>query len=288
MQTEEWVERVEELLVGMRCTDEAAVPLVVTLLEGYARDWWRITHQTYFLGHPTESIQWVEFAELLLEHFIPITDRAELQEQFLHLRQGTRTVAQYLREFTHLARFAGLLAYSDRDRANRFFRGLRDDLRQPLIMASHYTLATIVAHASALEADQLSVTQRGRVPVRGRPQHRQHRRTGHQPAPHRRPPAPAPQPALCGPPPREPVTCFYCRQPGHYRSECPQLARGAQAPRGRGRGRAIARGGRGHPQQAGRGAAREAPAQPQQVFALEEPQRRAQDVVIGRPPVPPP
>ncbi|KAK8966055.1 hypothetical protein KSP40_PGU005095 [Platanthera guangdongensis] len=92
IQTEEWVERVEEMLVGLMCPVVAAVSLMVTLLEGYARHWWRAAIRSTFRGRPLSTIMWGEFLEAFLKHFISDADRATLQERFLHVRQGDRTM----------------------------------------------------------------------------------------------------------------------------------------------------------------------------------------------------
>lgn len=306
MQTEEWIEKVDELLVGMRCTANIAVSCVITLLEGYARDWWRTVMHSTYLGRHISTILWGEFTDAFLEHFIPTTERDELQERFLHLRQGDRSVAQYQREFTHLARFAGILALTDRDRANRFFRGLRDNLRQPLIMAAQSSYHSIAAHATALESDQLAILRQRKRPAessttviaarersapashrrfRGRHQNggrnRQQPRQGQerrQPQPQ----PPTPQPIVQAPPQGVPFAgnCFLCHQPGHIRAHCPQAnGRGGHAADQRGRGRG--RGGRqGYPGR--RDQHQEHRAAPQQAYAIEVPQDQApQNVVIG-------
>ncbi|PKU60295.1 hypothetical protein MA16_Dca027760 [Dendrobium catenatum] len=51
-----------------------------------------------------------------------------MQETFLRLIQGSRTVIQYEAEFTALARYAPQLVNTSAEKCYRFLRGLRDSL----------------------------------------------------------------------------------------------------------------------------------------------------------------
>ncbi|CAA0831280.1 Unknown protein, partial [Striga hermonthica] len=62
--------------------------------------------------------------ELIREKYYPTYYRAEMEHQFLSLKQGTRTVDEYEREFTRLAAFVPDLVRTEAQRAQRFIDGL--------------------------------------------------------------------------------------------------------------------------------------------------------------------
>ncbi|CAA0823321.1 Unknown protein, partial [Striga hermonthica] len=70
---------------------------------GDARLWWN----AYWSMRPgeKEGCTWERLKELIREKYYPTYYRAEMERQFLSLKQGTRSVDEYEREFTRLAAF---------------------------------------------------------------------------------------------------------------------------------------------------------------------------------------
>ncbi|KAK8931429.1 hypothetical protein KSP39_PZI016937 [Platanthera zijinensis] len=287
----------------MHCPSYYAVSLAATLLEGYARQWWRSILQTTYRNRCLTDVSWRSFSTLMMEHYISSSDRTELQERFLHLRQGTMTVTEYQREFSHLARYAGIMAIEDENRAKRFFQGRNDSIRQPLMTAAHAPFEVIVHLAKTMEADIKTTRERNKLKrISETPQGQDHRAQGrhqrargndrgdhrgydrgdrHQPPRnhHRRrtpPPPPAQQRALPAPAyaaEQRPFErrCFHCNELGHLRPQCPLLAP-REGHRDNYRGGVRGRG------QPGRG--QQQP--PQQAYALDLGRDRATaDVVNG-------
>ncbi|KAK8928833.1 hypothetical protein KSP39_PZI017967 [Platanthera zijinensis] len=114
VRTEEWLDTIQELLAGIRCPNNMAVTLMVTLLELHAKRWWKSLMGSTFRGRVYTDISWSEFSEAFLEHFIPSAARDGLEERFLQLKQGSMSVTEYQREFQHLARFADSYELDDR------------------------------------------------------------------------------------------------------------------------------------------------------------------------------
>ncbi|KAK8935855.1 hypothetical protein KSP39_PZI014228 [Platanthera zijinensis] len=298
VRTEEWLDTVQELMAVIRCPNSMAVTLVVTLLELHAKRWWKSLMGSTFQGRLYTDISWNEFTEAFLDHFIPSSARDELEERFLQLKQGSKSVTEYQREFQHLARFADSYDLDDRGYARRFYKGLRDLLRQALLFIADASLAEIIDMAKRLEADHMAC---GKRPAEGvievGPSNRRRNDHGRGRGNHRggrwvnrnyRVEYPIPPPPALPPPPqqqhyqqpggRREVICFECNQPGHVRRVCLRLIGGAPialppvAPRGRGHMRGRGRGPPGRNQ----GHARE------HVFALDMTQERnPQEVITG-------
>ena len=82
--------------------------------------------------------------------------RQQMQESFLRLTQGSRSVVQYEAEFLALARYAPQLIPTVEERCYRFLRGLREELRHPLVPLEIRDFSRLVEKARLLENDLLS------------------------------------------------------------------------------------------------------------------------------------
>ena len=58
------------------------------------------------MSRDLEAMTWAEFHDLFMGKYFPDTARHAKAQEFLKLKQGTRTVIEYVGRFTELARFA--------------------------------------------------------------------------------------------------------------------------------------------------------------------------------------
>ena len=68
---------------------------------------------------------WAEFHDLFMGKYFPDTTRHAKTQEFLKLKQGTRTVIEYVARFMELARFANDYVAIDLAKVGRFENGLR-------------------------------------------------------------------------------------------------------------------------------------------------------------------
>ncbi|CAA0835765.1 Unknown protein, partial [Striga hermonthica] len=101
---DEWIQGLEFIFEVMESPDRYRVVCAQLQLTGDARLWWN----AYWSMRPGEKAgcTWDMFKDLVRDKYYPSYYRAEMERQFLALRQGTRTVDEYEREFTRLAGFA--------------------------------------------------------------------------------------------------------------------------------------------------------------------------------------
>ncbi|KAI0510722.1 hypothetical protein KFK09_011331 [Dendrobium nobile] len=79
-----------------------------------------------------------------------------MQESFLRLVQGSKTVMQYEAEFTALVRYAPQLVSTSAEKCYRFLRGLRDSLRQSLVPFHISDFSELVERARLIENDMMA------------------------------------------------------------------------------------------------------------------------------------
>ncbi|XP_028550077.1 uncharacterized protein LOC114579490 [Dendrobium catenatum] len=89
---EEWLRRLEKTFDGMQCPSDRKVPLAAFLLDGEAEHWWISQQEAKFQGKQNSLITWEEFSEEFRSWFVPPSARQQMQETFLRLVQGSRTV----------------------------------------------------------------------------------------------------------------------------------------------------------------------------------------------------
>ncbi|XP_063950154.1 uncharacterized protein LOC135152907 [Daucus carota subsp. sativus] len=111
-----WLKEIEKAFVLVKVRDEQKTEFASYYLKEEATYWWESVRAM----EGTEDVTWDRFKELFLEKYFPqfLQDRMELQ--FLELKQGDMSVAEYEKKFAELARFVPTYVDTDRKRAKRF------------------------------------------------------------------------------------------------------------------------------------------------------------------------
>ncbi|XP_028554097.1 uncharacterized protein LOC114580499 [Dendrobium catenatum] len=144
----------------MQCPSDRKVHLAVFLLDGEAEYWWVGQQEAKFQGRLNSLITWEEFTEAFRDWFVPPSTVQQMQESFLRLVQGSKTVMQYVAEFTALARYTPQLVSTSAAKCYHFLRGLRDSLRQPLVPFHISDFSELVERAHLIENDLIATQQR--------------------------------------------------------------------------------------------------------------------------------
>ncbi|XP_020110393.1 uncharacterized protein LOC109725562 [Ananas comosus] len=100
--------------------------LAAHCFEGSARLWWTQVKKSHSLD--LASVTWEAFQEMILMEYFPESDKRKINEDFRKLRQSSRSVREYEREFTHLVNYVSSLVHGNRDRAEAFEHGLRPEI----------------------------------------------------------------------------------------------------------------------------------------------------------------
>ncbi|KAK8937110.1 hypothetical protein KSP39_PZI012149 [Platanthera zijinensis] len=160
LETEDWISRIETIFEVMLCPDDRKVGLVTFLLEGEAKRWW-INVRGRLAGQGQVCIPWTMFVQEFTGWFVPESEKKLLQDKFLRLVQGPRSVLEYETEFANLAFYAEAFVPNEKERCRRFQEGLRDSIRSILVPLEIRDYGALVQKARLMEIDA-EKTQRRR------------------------------------------------------------------------------------------------------------------------------
>ena len=84
------------------------------------------------------------------------------KREFRNLRQGNRTVAQYVDEFSKLSRYARDDVATDAAKQEKFMEGLNDEMSMQLMVATFNSYQELVDKALIIERKQRQIESRKR------------------------------------------------------------------------------------------------------------------------------
>ncbi|XP_031120825.1 uncharacterized protein LOC116024062 [Ipomoea triloba] len=143
---EEWMRVFDKMFDAIDCPAEQRVDIAVFYLQQRADIWWAAVGPNL---RQSPAFGWEAFKEALREKFYPEHVRTAKYDEFLHLRQGNRTVQEYYTEFINLARFAPTLAPDEHGQASKFIRGLNFDTQKGINMFRCQTLDEAYSRAAS-------------------------------------------------------------------------------------------------------------------------------------------
>ncbi|MCI29387.1 GRAS family transcription factor, partial [Trifolium medium] len=127
---QKWLESVERIFKAMRCQDEHKVTLGSYVFHEEADYWWGNASQR--LGAVGTLITWDMFKREFLVKYFPADVRNRKVIEFMELKQGNLSVANYAAKFESLCRFSPHYntVEAEYDKCVKFESGLRPDIKQ--------------------------------------------------------------------------------------------------------------------------------------------------------------
>nr|XP_027109174.1 uncharacterized protein LOC113729046 [Coffea arabica] len=146
---ETWFERMVDIFAALDYTDERQVNFAVFQFERAARSWWNIVSTKW----EREQIPWtwINFEREFNVKFLPPIIQEKREDDFIKLKLGLLSVAEYEEQFTKLFKFAPELVLTERKRIKKFIQGLNVEIQESLAAAQITTFTDVLDKAQRVE-----------------------------------------------------------------------------------------------------------------------------------------
>ena len=161
-----WIQEVEKIFTVLHTPDAAKLDYAVYLLLGDAEYWWRGAR--LILEANQEAVNWESFRRIFLQKYFPVSAQEEKEAQFLRLRQGVMSVAEYAAKLESLAKHFRFFR-NQVDEAylcTRFLDGLKNEIEASVRPLSIRRFQPLVERYREVEAMQ---SKHGNRPGSGGP-----------------------------------------------------------------------------------------------------------------------
>lgn len=235
-EADSWLRELEKIFTFLHTPDATKVEYAAYLLIGEAEYWWRGAKSMMEADH--QAITWETFRTAFLNKYFPASARALKEAEFLRLRQGGMTVAEYAAKLESLAKhfryFQGQV--DEGYMCERFTSGLNHELKRAIGVLDINRYQALVEKTKRLEAIDNAGSRIQNRPTQGsggsnrNTQGRNDKGRPFQKKPYQRPnnrgttsgaSYPSRDNGQRAPLPNiEEVTCFKCLKKGHYANNC--------------------------------------------------------------------
>ncbi|XP_073119722.1 uncharacterized protein [Henckelia pumila] len=128
---EEWIRYLETIFAYMGVTDADRVRCDIYMLKEDAALWW----EGAVIGVNLTTLTSANFRTMFFEKYYTAEERGRLIREFMSLRQGDKSVAEYVKQLERGCHFAPLIANDEQERLRHFTDGLRLDIKHDVFMA---------------------------------------------------------------------------------------------------------------------------------------------------------
>ncbi|XP_020219782.1 uncharacterized protein LOC109802798 [Cajanus cajan] len=148
-----WLMEIEKIFNVMECPLTQKVRLATFMLTADAHFWWEGALQRMIDGGV--QLNWDNFKRVFLEKYFPDDVRSQKEVEFLELKQGNDTVAEYAAKFDALVRYCTHYHDEGGERAKciKFVNGLRPEIKTAINYQEIYHYLTLVNKSRIYDRD---------------------------------------------------------------------------------------------------------------------------------------
>src|SRR5438132_92018 len=129
LEADSWIRLMESKFELITCTEEQKALFAAHQLRGPATSWWATHLAMQLAGH---RVLWTEFSEAFKAHHIPSSVIKIKLREFLALKQGSKTIREYVQAFNHLSCYAPNHVDTEDKKKECFLEGMTPKLRSRL------------------------------------------------------------------------------------------------------------------------------------------------------------
>ncbi|KAI3723340.1 hypothetical protein L2E82_34842 [Cichorium intybus] len=152
VQAMEWIMHIEKVFRVSKCADDDKVEFATNQLTSSALHWWQIYYKSLNLD-PTQSVSWEQFKIKFNEEYCSEVAIKKLEDEFLHMEQGSRSVQEYNLSFLEKARFAEHHVSTEKRKIDMYVWGLTTRIREIVQPLKLPTFRQVVDRATERETE---------------------------------------------------------------------------------------------------------------------------------------
>ncbi|XP_073137715.1 uncharacterized protein [Henckelia pumila] len=232
----------------MQITDADRLRCATYMFRDDARVWWNGAKAALNLT----TLTWNGFKDVFCGKYFTVSTRTRLARDFLEIRQGNMSIAEYFKKFERGRYFVPMISGDPAEELKHFTEGLNAFIRKDVRLSGAKNYKDAVDQAMLSEKDRNDIIRESQAkrssyqnrdqqgnssrkrPYQAPPQHRSYQQQQPRPQGQKQLDLPAPKPAIaptdcqkCGKLHSGQCmagtgVCFLCKKPGHYRKDCPQ------------------------------------------------------------------
>ncbi|XP_073121935.1 uncharacterized protein [Henckelia pumila] len=146
---EEWVQSVETIFYYMQLTDADRVRCGIFMFRDDARVWWQGSHSAVDMT----TLNWNGFKDLLYGKYFTVSTKTRLAREFLELRQGSMSIAEYVKKFERGRYFVPMISGNAEEELKHFVEGLNATIRRDVRLSGAKTYRAVVDEAMLSKKD---------------------------------------------------------------------------------------------------------------------------------------